>query len=367
MNPSSPSPGADILVVDDTPANLQLLVGMLKEHGFKVRPVPGGELALRAVQAHPPDLILLDINMPDMDGYEVLRRLRANPAAAEIPVLFISALNETADKVRAFQAGGVDYVTKPFQLEEVVARVRTHLAVRRQKLELKRSLDQLRELERLRDDLTHMIVHDMRSPLLGLQLTVDLLMMSATPENEPILTTSRQAVASLIEMVSQVLDVSRLEAGRLELKKSSGDLAALVAQTTKGFQLLAEGRNLSAETAEPLIAEVDEPLLKRVLANLIGNALKFTPKGGNVSVRVKRSRDAARIEVVDNGPGIALADQKRIFEKFGQLDGAEKRRGFGLGLAFARMAVEAHGGTIGVESSPGRGSNFWFTLPLPTG
>ena len=136
MSPTNSNASSTILVVDDTPANLQLLTGMLKERGYKVRPAPNGELALRAAQLNPPDLILLDICMPEMDGYEVCARLKADVRLRDIPVLFISALDEATDKVRAFQAGGVDYVAKPFQLEEVDARVRTHLEIRRQKREL---------------------------------------------------------------------------------------------------------------------------------------------------------------------------------------------------------------------------------------
>ena len=164
----------NVIVVDDTPANLQLLTGMLKERGYKVRPVPSGKLALQAAKNDPPDLILLDIMMPEMDGYEVCERLKADEKLREIPVIFISALNETMDKVRAFGVGGVDYVTKPFQFEEVDARVRTHLELQRQRRKLKENYEQLRRLEELRDNLVHMIVHDLRNPLTGISGFLDL-------------------------------------------------------------------------------------------------------------------------------------------------------------------------------------------------
>lgn len=362
--PGAASP--NILVVDDTPANLQLLVGMLKEHSFKVRPVPNGELAIRAALANPPDLILLDITMPGMDGYEVIARLKANESTREIPVLFISALNETSDKVRAFQAGGVDYVTKPFQFEEVEARVRTHLELRRQKIELRRNYEQLRVLEKLRDDLTHMIVHDMRSPLLGLQLAIELVAMSEPAngsDNTEALGTAKQAVTTLIEMVNQVLDVSRLESGHIELHKAPCDLTALIRQTADANRLQAEARTITVPTNGAVQAEVDADLIKRVIANLLGNAVKFTPADGKISIRISEPGGLIRIEVTDNGPGIAPEDQQKIFVKFGQLDSPQKRRGSGLGLTFSKMAVEAHGGNIGVESKLGSGSTFWFTLP----
>jgi signal transduction histidine kinase len=358
----------NVLVVDDTPANLQLLVGMLKEHGVKVRPVPSGELALRAVSASPPDLILLDISMPGMDGFEVIERLRADPASRDIPVLFISALSETTDKVRAFRAGGVDYVTKPFQFEEVMARVRTHLELRRQRTELQHSYERLRELERLREDLTNMIVHDMRSPLLGLQLTLGLLdMMDSEEERSETLMTARLAAAALAEMVNQVLDLSRLETGHLELHREPGDLAELAREAIATVRVLAGGRTLGIDPGPPVPAEVDRDLIRRVLSNLLGNALKFTGEEGRVVVRVMRDGPGILVEVEDDGAGIAEADQGRIFEKFVQADGPHRRRGSGLGLAFARLAVEAHGGSIGVRSRPGHGSTFWFRLPAAPG
>ena len=156
---------ASVLVVDDTIENLRLLSDLLGEHGYEVRAVTNGRQALQAVERDPPDLILLDISMPEMDGYEVCRRLKASERSQDVPVIFLTALTDTADKVRAFEAGGVDYVTKPFQVEEVLARVKTHVALRRAQADLADSYARLRALEQLRDDLVHMVVHDMRSPL----------------------------------------------------------------------------------------------------------------------------------------------------------------------------------------------------------
>ncbi len=170
-----PAPVASVLVVDDTVENLRVLSDLLGEQGYEVRAVTSGRQALQAVEHDPPDLILLDITMPDMDGFEVCRRLRATEWSKDVPVIFLTALTATADKLRAFDAGGVDYVTKPFQFEEVLARVRTHVALRRAQTALADSYKGLRALEQLRDDLVHMIVHDMRSPLTALQIDLNLL------------------------------------------------------------------------------------------------------------------------------------------------------------------------------------------------
>ncbi len=203
----------NVIVVDDTPANLQLLTGMLKERGYKVRPVPSGKLALQAAKNDPPDLILLDIMMPEMDGYEVCERLKADEKLREIPIIFISALNETMDKTRAFGVGGVDYVTKPFQFGEVDARVSAHLDLQRQRRKLKENYEQLRKLEEQRDNLVHMIVHDLRNPLTGifsfLELAIDLGKETLTEDGLDYLQTAKRSTTEVIDMVSAVLDVEQ--------------------------------------------------------------------------------------------------------------------------------------------------------------
>ena len=172
-----------MLVVDDTIENLRLLSDLLGEHGYEVRAVTNGRQALQAAEHDPPDLILLDITMPEMDGYEVCRRLRAGRASRDVPVIFLTALTDTADKVLAFDAGGVDYVTKPFQFEEVLARVKTHVALRRAQSALAESYARLRDLEQLRDDLVHMVVHDMRSPLTALLIRLRILRTAPGPRS----------------------------------------------------------------------------------------------------------------------------------------------------------------------------------------
>jgi signal transduction histidine kinase len=357
---------ATILVVDDTPANLRLLTTMLMGGGYKVRPVSSGAMALRVIETSRPDLVLLDVNMPDMDGYEVCRRLKADERWRDIPVLFISALTDTADKVRAFQAGGVDYVGKPFQFEEVDARVRTHLELRRKTQALEANITRLRELEQMRDTLAHMIAHDMRSPLLAVQLAVQLLadaVNSAEPSFATLVTTARRGTAQVVEMVTQMLDVSRLEAGKMELQRSPSDLVELAREVIATLQPLADGRTLTLDAPPALAAEIDRDLIRRVLMNLLGNAIKFTKPPGHIRVLLRSDEGIARISVVDQGPGIAPEDQARIFEKFAQTAAGARRGGSGLGLTFCRMAVEAHGGSIGVESPSHCGSTFWFSLP----
>jgi two-component system sensor histidine kinase/response regulator len=365
-----PAAPADILVVDDTPANLDILVEILGEQGFCARPVLSGALALQSARLQPPDLILLDINMPEMNGYEVCRHLKADAGLKDIPVIFISALHETMDKVRAFDAGAVDYITKPFQFEEVKARVQTHLRTYRMQRELEQQYAAIKKLEELKDNLTHMIVHDMASPIQTIGLAVDLALSGETGpggENVEVLSRAADASRSLTEMVNSLLDISRMEAGPMPLHPADADLRHLAEEAAETMGLLAGVKQIRLAVQGPSVPlRVDLDLIRRVFINLIGNALKFTPPGGEVSITVSAADGLARAEVHDTGIGIPEEYHERIFEKFGQIEAGRPGPGHssGLGLTFCRLAVGAHGGKIGVRSRPGAGSTFWLALPM---
>ena len=208
-------PAPSVLIVDDTVDNLRLLAEVLGEQGYEVRPVTSGRQALQAVEQDPPDLILLDINMPEMDGYEVCRRLRLNERCRDLPVIFLTAMADTASKVRAFNMGGVDYITKPFQLDEVLARVRTHIALQRARAALAQSYRRLRALETLRDDLVQMIVHDMGSPLLAVQINLENVKRQATALDEHSRESLRDAASSAEELQRMIQRLARRKpAGR---------------------------------------------------------------------------------------------------------------------------------------------------------
>lgn len=359
----------DILVVDDTPANLRLLSEMLKAQGYKPRLVPSGKLALSAAQAIPPDLILLDIRMPEMDGYQVCERLKADPNLKDTPVIFLSALDETGNKVKAFAAGGVDYIIKPFQVAEVLARVETHLSLRRQTRQLEESYAALKHLENMRDNLTHMVVHDMRSPLgvIGgfLSLLESYEAGNLSTNGLQFIREARHSIDELVEMVNSMLDVSKLEAGRMRLHRIESDLGSLAQAVLRRFEPIRGARRLVLDTPlDPVKLPVDAGLISRVMQNLAGNAFNYTAANGSIRIAVSRTAAEARVAVTDNGPGIPAAYHDKIFEKFVQVEDLNAKVGTGLGLAFCKLAVEIHGGRIGVESEVGHGSTFWFTLPL---
>lgn len=359
---------ADLIVVDDTPANLQLLCSMLRDKGYRVRPVTSGQQALTAAALQVPDMVLMDITMPGMDGYTTCQKLKEDTRLRAIPVVFISALNEPLDKVRAFRSGGVDYITKPFNLEEVEARVGLHLELSSQRRALEQKNRQLQELEAIRDDLTLMIVHDMKSPLTALRLIFDLINASSLQaDNEvvDILENARYNITTLIDMANQILDVSRFEAGKLEPTLGPCLLNDLLTEACRPFRVLESAKHLHCECPPDLMLTCDAGLLRRVLANLVGNALKFTPQGKSVHVSAHRNPQTKqiRLEIKDQGPGIAKEHQGLLFQKFSQLPGERRNIGTGLGLAFCRMAVECHKGRIGINSEPGHGSIFWLELP----
>ena len=362
--------GANILVVDDTVENLRLLSSMLGARGYEIRPVTSGRLALQAVERDPPDLVLLDINMPEMNGYEVCTRLKERAEHRDIPVIFLTALDAVADKVKAFEVGGIDYITKPFQLEEVQARVNTHVALRRAAKQISESYERLQALEKLRDDLVHMVVHDMRSPLMVMLGHLDLLRQSAEHKLDQEALGDLRIVAgaarALGQMANDLLDVSRLEEQKLPLQLAPHDLVEMAENVRASLGTLERGRSVDLRAQGALVVRCDGALVRRVIENLVMNAVKHTPAGCGLCVSVGANAQRARIEVADEGPGVPVEARQKIFEKFETVAARAQRKyhSAGLGLAFCKLAVEAHGGAIGVEPRAPRGSVFWFELPL---
>lgn len=364
------APLGSILVVDDTVENLRLLASMLGETGYEIRAVTSGRQALQAVEHDPPDLLLLDINMPEMNGYEVCAALKARPEFRDIPVVFLTASSETADKVRAFEMGGVDYVTKPFQVEEVVARVKVHVALRRARHDLSQSFDRLLELEKLRDDLVRMFVHDMRSPLTVLKWSLEFLRNEAGPTfsdaaNDEIAEALR-AVGFVTSMANELLDVSRLEEGKMPVDRTSNDLGEMARDVLTALAGLERGRAIDLDVEGPVDAACDRALIRRVLENLIVNGIKHTPASGRLRVAMTNQGERVRVIVEDEGAGVPAELRTKIFDKFCAVATRkdQKYHSAGLGLAFCRLAVEAHGGSIGVDPREQAGSAFWFELPI---
>ncbi len=365
--------GGDILIVDDNPSNLDLLAGMLRSHGHRVRPANSGALALRAARAAPPELVMLDIRMPEMDGYEVCRALKADPATRDAPVLFLSALDEALDKVRAFAVGAADYVAKPLQLEEVAARVSHHLRLARMTRELVRKNAELQRLDEEKNRFLGIVAHDLRGPLSGLALFADAMQAedaNLTERQIELLQLFGGTARQALRMVNDLLDVSQIASGRLRIDLAPADLAEAIGQTVRPYLLLGEKRGIHMRLVEdrslpPL--NIDRARIRQALDNLLDNALKYAPVGTAIDVTLRREHERVVVSVADQGPGISRDEQERLFNFYARAT-ARPRRGeasIGLGLAIARRIVEAHGGAIWVQSEPGAGSTFSFSLPIP--
>jgi two-component system, sensor histidine kinase and response regulator len=367
MNAQSQNNGS-ILVADDTAENLRLLTNMLGNKGFEIRPVTSGRQALQAAERSAPDLILLDITMPEMDGYEVCRRLKEQAALRDIPVIFLTALTETADKLKAFGIGGVDYISKPFQIDEVLARARVHIALRRAQKELAESYERLRELEKVRDHLVHLIVHDMRSPLSVIMGNLEYIQMlladAPSTDIADAVDAAAKGVRNLTGMTNDLLDVSKLEEGKMPLKLESCDVVALAREVAEGISKLDPTRTITVDGDAPVRASCDAGIVRRIFQNLLSNAIKHTPDGSSVRVTAAEARDKIRVSVIDSGRGVPPEAREKIFEKFGAVETRTDRKyhSVGLGLAFCKLAVEAHGGKIGVDGGEKGGSVFWFEL-----
>lgn len=361
------APVVGILVVDDRFENLRLLSSMLGEQGFEVRAVTSGRQAVQAAHDDPPDVILLDINMPEMNGYETCRELRQIDGLDDVPVIFLTAMTSIADKVKAFEVGGVDYITKPFQVEEVLARVRTHAALRLAREELSRAYHRLRALEDLRENLVHMIVHDMRSPLMSMISRLGMLHDDQRLGEEAAseLRAATRAAEVIRGMANDLLDVSRLEAGEMPLVRADCDVTAICRGVRDAMAGQHRGRSIEVVSSDPVVVRCDAKIIHRVLENLVGNAIKHTPAGTGARISIAAAGGGARVEVADDGPGVPIEARQRIFEKFGTVIARRDQtyHSVGLGLAFCKLAIEAHRGAIGVADGVPRGCVFWFDLP----
>ena len=369
-SPGAPQVAGKVLVVDDQEPNRLLLTEILGFSGHQTVEATTGPEAIAKVAECEPDLVLLDVHMPGMDGFEVCRRLRGNPATASLPIILVTSLDHREHRLIGIAAGANDYLTKPIDRTDLILRVRNALYMHRLHQEVAEQYRTLRKLEEQRDNLVHMIAHDLRTPLTGitayLELAENKLAKLGRQDVLHDLKEARESAWLLTEMVSDMLDVSRLEAGAMPLRREAVDLRTVVRDAIAGVRWAAAGVEIDfPEPAEGVSAFADPTVIRRVTANLVGNAAKYTPKQERVRVELCSRNAGPVVRVIDRGPGIPPEYHDQIFEKFGQVEEGVRvpGRSTGLGLTFCRLAIEAHGGRIGLESAVGAGSTFWFELP----
>ncbi|MCP4396325.1 MAG: hybrid sensor histidine kinase/response regulator [bacterium] len=369
---------ATILLVDDNVTNLQILLGCLQESAFETLIAQSGESALRQVKYARPDLILLDVMMPGIDGFDTCRRLKEESSTRDIPVIFMSAMTDVVDKVAGFEAGGVDYITKPFQHEDVLARVKTHLTIRslqqqlqEQNLLLEEKNQQLKEVNAGKDKFFSIIAHDLKSPfaaLLGLTraITEDGIEFSQEEIRE-VMRHLQSSTENLYTLLENLLSWARLQSGKLEFRPWHVKLVKPVSQNLALFYLNAQQKKieLKSTVAEKLSVYADKNMIDTVFRNLVSNALKFTHSGGRIAISAEQKGDFVEVAVADSGTGIPEEDLPKLFRidvKY-KNSGTAGEEGTGLGLILCKDLVEKHGGVIRVESEVGKGTVFKFTLP----
>ena len=369
-SPASTQKIPNILIVDDIPANLKVLCDILKGDGYKVRPVPNGTLALQAAEKENPDLILLDIMMPDMDGYEVCRRLKESKSLSSIPVIFISALNDTNDIVKALTSGGADYITKPFKAEEVKARVATQLKIHSQSRELI-------ELNATKDKFFSIIAHDLRGPLGSFMVLTEMMADESqylTPdETKDFMQDLKYTSRNIFNLLENLLEWSRMQRGQTAFKPQKLNLSDIVTDCVK---LMAESARKKTVTIHVAIAAglevfADINMLQCIIRNLVSNAIKFTHRGGSIRISAKpATKGLIEIAVQDNGIGIKPEMVENLFRHDinSSRKGTDDEPSTGLGLLLCKDFVEKHGGKISVESDPTgasgeTGTVFYFTIP----
>lgn len=366
-----------ILVVDDHLPNIEVLRSFLEREGYRVTPADSGPQALALVQQDKPDLILLDVLMPEMDGFTVCRALKSSEQTRSIPVIMVTALQDPEHVVRGLEAGADDFVSKPFIAAELLARVQAHLRTKTLHDELTRQLEitrrqneELRRLETLKEALTEIVIHDMNNPVTSILGNLELIRQlppALSQTQLEALEAAKNAAKRLMRMIRNLLDLRHLEEGRWMLQRSPVEIQELVHNALKELDIPQMKPGLTVEvTAVPATCWLDRYLIERALTNLLDNAVKYTRSGGCITVEGKLLGDRYRIRVCDQGPVLPEELRGRIFEPAAQLEARDAGlpRGITLGLTLAKLAVETHGGTIYVEPNENIGNCFVMELPL---
>ncbi len=361
----------NIYVVDDIQENIQVIGNILITNGLNISIARDGEQALTGIKKKLPDLVLLDVSMPGMDGFEVCRRLKADDETISIPVIFLTARTQTEDIVNGFKAGGVDYITKPFNTEELLSRVFTHLELKESRDTIKEQNKLLKELNSTKDKFFRIIAHDLKSAfnqLLGFSsLLFESSDKSVSDEVRELSFLLNKSAKNTFKLLENLLSWARFQSGHIKFKQEKLSLYGLVKDNLELLMESAENKHIDLinEVSEDYHIWADKNMINTVIRNLVTNAIKFTNENGKVLVKAYKKKDFTIISVIDTGIGISEQTLPKLFELEFQdsIPGTNDEKGTGLGLILCKEFIEKHGGIISVESEVGKGSTFSFSIP----
>ena len=363
-----------VLIIDGQRKNRLLLRETLESLGYRVSEASDEEWVFQAIIETPPDVIFLDATMPGEGGFELCKRLKANSNTAAIPILMVAPTGGRDNRLKSIEMGANDLITLPIDVRDVFLRVRNAMDTKSLFDRLEEKNQQLQRLEVLRDNLIQMVIHDLRNPLSGIMGYLEIIggQVAGKMDGEVVDSLKRTMALtnSLKRMIDQLLDINRLEAGAMPLSLEPCDLVAVTKEAIETLGSPTDRVNIRFAPPPKSVRIVCDPdVISRVISNILGNAVAFSPKGGEIRIRIEENGAETRVLLSDQGPGIPSEYHEKIFEKFGQVEihKAQRRHSAGMGLTFCKLAVEAHGGRIGLESEAGKGSTFWFVLPATRG
>lgn len=365
-------PQQHILLIDDVAKNIQVAANVLKQTACQISFAQSGEKALEILNHESIDLVLLDVMMPGIDGYEVCRRIKADESLRDIPVIFLTARNDIESITQAFQSGGIDYISKPFNSEELLARVTTHLELSKTQREVRKQKGDLEKTNAVKDKLFSIIAHDLRNPFNGLMVLSDILKYKFN-RMKP------EEIKSMIELIhdssrdgylllENLLEWSRSQRDQIAFRPVAIDLETLIMGNINLMKTMVVSKNISIliELADAPEIVADAHMVDTILRNLITNAIKFTPQDGDIEIRTVTHKDKIEISVIDTGAGMTEEQLANLFKpvKTRSISGTVNEKGTGLGLLLCKEFIDRHNGDIRVGSTPGKGSVFTISLPL---
>ena len=362
-----------ILIVDDVMSNVLLLKVLLTNEKFAIATANNGQQALEQVDKEHPDLVLLDVMMPDLSGFEVAQRLKSNPDTADIPIIFLTALNSTTDIVKGFQVGANDFISKPFNKEELIIRVTHQISLVAAKRIILNKTEELQHTIAGRDKLYSVIAHDLRSPMGSIKMVLNMIILNLPVEKicsemYELLTMANQTTEDVFSLLDNLLKWTKSQIGNLNVVYQDIDVVEVVDSVIDVFNIVAGLKKITIreEKTEKLPVSADIDMLKTVIRNLLSNAIKFSNENSEVVVKMEEQGDMAVISVKDNGCGIDEEGQKKLLHTDTHFStfGTNNEEGSGLGLLLCQDFVVKNGGKLWFTSKKGEGSTFYFSVPL---